>query len=83
MNFLLYLGLGAAAYFVLTSSGGEAGPECLDSTLPGGPNGEAAKQLLALLNEPHTRAELDAAAVLLELFPRAQACVRAKRGSDE
>lgn len=77
MNFLLILGVGAGLYYVLTK--GPSGAECVDEGIPP----EAAKHLLLLLDEPHTRAELDAAEILLAGFPKAQACVRAKRGSDE
>lgn len=75
---LLYLAAGLGLYWLL-ASGGPAGEECVDE----GINDEAAFHLLALLNEPHTRAELDAAEILLTGYPKAQACVRAKRGSDE
>jgi hypothetical protein len=78
VNPLLLAGA-AVGLYLLFAGEGKAGAECVDEGIPP----EAANQLLLLLNEPHTRAELDAAVLLLAGFPKAQECCRKKRGSDE
>ncbi len=75
----LFLVAGALGLYFAFFHEGKAGQECVDAGIPP----EAANQLLLLLNEPHTRAELDAAVMLLAGFPKAQECCRKKRGSDE